>query len=88
MPLPQDKHPRGHLNPFGKPRKVAEQYKRLVEHVGMSVGPVPTFPLARVGAQDMVEDQQVPVAQGLGGLSKVADSRRVRPDLGLREDCS
>ena len=88
LALGQDDDAGAHFNLFGDGGQIAEHYERLVEHIVLVVGAVPLGALGRVGAQHMVKDQQVCVAQGLGGLGKILDGGRVGADFGLGKDGS
>ena len=88
LALGQDDDAGAHFNLFGNGGQIAEHHERLVEHIVLVVGAVPLGALGRVGAQHMVKDQQVFVAQGLSGLGKILDGGGVGADFGLGKDGS
>ena len=85
LPLRQHEHPGHQLDPLGQAGEIAEQDEGLVERVTGIVGTTPAGGPGEPGAEDVVEHQQMGVAQPLGGLGEVTHEDRVVADLGLRE---
>ena len=56
-----------------------------MEGVAGVVGAAPVGAPGQPRAEDVVEDEQVGVAEPLGGLGEVTHQHRVVTDLGLRE---
>src|SRR5437867_4606309 len=78
----------GHqLQPLGAGPEIAEKHEGLVERALIGVGrAAPQLVEAlQLGAEHVVEDEQVIVAGSLGCLRVVADHRGVRADLRLRK---
>ena len=86
LALGEDQHARHQLDAARDAREVAEQHERFVERRVLVVGPGPAALAVRVGAEHVVEHEQVAVAERLDGLGEVLDDRRVTADFGLGED--
>ena len=86
LALRQDQDAGGQLDFFGQAGQIAEQDKGFVKGVGMAVGTIPLGAAAGVGAQHMVKNQQMFIAQPFGGLDKIAHGGRVVADFGLGEN--
>ena len=88
MTLGQDDDAGAHCDFFGNGGQIAEHYERLVEHIVLVVRAVPFGALGMVGAQHMVKDEQMLVAEGFGGLGEILDGGGVGADFGLGKDGS
>ena len=86
LPLRQDDHAGGELELRRGGREEAVEHERLVEGIALRVGPAELRLAAGVlGAEHVVVDDQVRVAEPLGGLREVADRARVVADLAGRK---
>ncbi len=65
-----------------------EEDERLVEGGILVVGTRPASRTIAIGAEDVVVDQEMAVAEPLGGLSKIANRGGIGTDLELRKDDS
>jgi hypothetical protein len=65
-------------------RQVAEEYKRLVEHLPVSI-PLPAWTVGGICAQDVVKGDKVTIAQSFYRLGIVANNYGVRTNFGLRK---
>ena len=86
LPLRQHEHAGDELEAGDDRGQVAEQDEQLVELVLGRVRPGPVGAVGDVGAEHVVEGEQVVVAELLHGLRELANAARVDADLGLRED--
>ena len=85
LPLGQHEHRRRESQAGRDRREIAEQHQRLVEHRSMVIRAGPAPRPVGVGAEDVVEDHQVVVAELLDGPGISRDHVGIRPDLELRE---
>jgi hypothetical protein len=85
LTLRKDDDARDQFHPARDRGEEPEEHERLVEAMAVGVGPLPPARALRVGAQHVVEDQDVREPHVLDGLGVRADGRRVVADLGLRE---
>ena len=69
----------------GDASEVAERHERLVKRVGGGVVPRPSGPRGRVGAEDVVVEDEVFVAEVFRRLGELADGAGVFAELVLGE---
>ncbi len=86
LPLGKNQDTRDQFHLAGGRSQEPEQDKGLVERVPIGVRAFPSAGPFWIGAQHMVEHQDVRVPHGLHGLGVVADRPRVLPDLDLWKD--
>src|SRR5207302_3400350 len=86
LALGQDEDAGDELDAPGDRGEEAEEDQRLVELVAVRVRPLEAAGPVGVGAEHVVEGQDVRVAQLFHGLRPVADRRGIGADLDLGED--
>ena len=88
LALGQDDDAGAHFDFLGNGGEVAKHNEGLMEGVDTAVGSVPFGAFAGIGAQNVVKNQKVLIAQRFSGLGEIFDGGRVGADFGLGEDCS
>jgi hypothetical protein len=89
LPLGQDQNASYQVHLSGYGRDVSQGNQLLVDDAAMGVVRVGyVLMMPRVGAQDMVGDENVGIPQVFGGLDILLNSARVGANLGLRENYS
>ena len=86
LALSQDHYARGQLNALGDAGQISQHDEGLVEQVGMGVGTIPAWMIGGFGPQHVLDDHEMLVAQGLGGLDVVPYTSRVGSNLRLGEN--
>src|SRR5437588_6412307 len=86
LALRQDQDAGDKLQTLREAREVPKQHQRLMEEAAIGVRAAPVTVMRCVGPDDMIEGQQVRVAERLRRLRIVPDGERVRGDLRLWKD--
>jgi len=88
LALGEDQDRGAELEPLADRRDVAEQDEGLVEHVDLAVGALQALEVvgSGIGAENVIEGQEMIEAHLLHRLDVVADADRIGADLGLREN--
>ena len=86
LPLGQDDDAADELDAAGERPEIGEEDERFVELALVRIRAAPTAGPVGVGAEYVVEGEQVAEAQILSGLGVVAQNEGIRPDLRLRKD--
>ena len=89
LALGQDQDAGDQADARGQRSDERQRCQRLVDHAVVRIVTAPdVLVVVRVGAEDVVGDEEVVELHAFHGFDIVADGGRVGADFGLREDCA